>query len=255
MRVWRDAPNFIRYYCARCSEKGYACQFGHNGFANTDEVRRKRAEAKAEGIAYEEAQRRKANWLWENARPATGTIVEDYLAARGIRGPIPPTLKFLEPRKDEHHPAMIAPFVVPAEPAPGVLQVDAADVTSVHLTLLRADGSGKADVKRNKLMIGSVSGRPIVLAPPNDLGGLFISEGIEDGLSAGSCTGLGVWVAGSGSHLPALADTVPPYVDCVTISVDDDKAGRDGAAELAARLRARNLNVATLENIKLRNAA
>jgi hypothetical protein len=40
--------------------------------------------------------------------------------------------------------------------------------------------------------------------------------------------------------MPALADTVPCYVDCVTIAGEDDD-GRNGAIELASRLEARGL--------------
>ena len=85
-------------------------------------------------------------------------------------------------------------------------------------------------------MIGRSAGSPIVLAPTNDLLGIAVTEGIEDGLSVHLATGLGVWAAGSASRLPALADAIPSYVECVTILVDDDKAGRRYARELAARL-------------------
>jgi hypothetical protein len=82
-------------------------------------------------------------------------------------------------------------------------------------------------------------GAPIVLFPPNDLLGLGITEGIEDGLSVHVATGWGVWAAGTANRMPALADTVPRCIECVTIIADDDPAGRRGATELVARLRAR----------------
>ena len=56
-------------------------------------------------------------------------------------------------------------------------------------------------------------------------------------------TGLGVWAAGSASFMPALADHVPPWIDCVTVAAEADDAGRKGAAELAARLEARGVHV------------
>jgi hypothetical protein len=84
---------------------------------------------------------------------------------------------------------------------------------------------------------------PIVLAPPNDLLGLAIAEGIEDTLSIHQATGLGCWAAGSASRLPMMAQHVPDYIECVSISVDDDDAGRRNSEELATLLRARGFEV------------
>ena len=78
------------------------------------------------------------------------------------------------------------------EPEPAVLSIADADVRAVQLVKLKPDG-GKADVEPNKIIIGKGAlGSPIVLAPPNDLLGLAICEGIEDGLSVYEATGLGV---------------------------------------------------------------
>jgi hypothetical protein len=76
-----------------------------------------------------------------------------------------------------------------------------------------------------------------VLAPPNDLLGLAITEGIEDALSAHVATGLGAWAAGAASFLPALAAVIPSYVECITIVADSDPDGERHAAELASRLK------------------
>src|SRR5262249_19675677 len=147
-------------------------------------------------------QHEKGTWLWSRRRPITGSIAEKYLhEARGIICPLPPTLAFLSPAKLEQHPAMIAAFAMVDEPEPGVLGRPR-DVGSVHLTLLRADGSGKADAQPNKVIVGSPLGHPIIVAPPNDLMGLAITEGIEDALSAHQATGLGAWAAGSASFMP-----------------------------------------------------
>ena len=75
----------------------------------------------------------------------------------------------------------------------------------------------------------------------NDLLGLAICEGIEDALSIHEATGLGAWATGTASRLPAVADAVPDYTDCVTIFADADKAGQENAAKLAARLNARGI--------------
>jgi hypothetical protein len=181
----------------------------------------------------ERRQREKASWLWSRRLPIVGSIAERYLRdARGYNGSLPSTLAFLPARADGQHPAMIAAFGIRDEPKPGALgELD--DVGAVHLTLLRADGSGKADVEKPKLFVGRPLGAPIVLAPVNDLLGLAITEGIEDGLSVHIGTGLGVWVAGCANRLPALAESIPDYIESVTIWADDDAAGARGACELA----------------------
>jgi putative DNA primase/helicase len=157
---------------------------------------------------------------------------------RKYAGPLPATLAFLPPLKAEHHPAMIAAFAMVDEPEPGVLGAPK-DVGSVHLTLLKSDGSGKADTNPNKLIIGRVLGRPIVLAPVNDLLGLAVTEGIEDALSVHQALGLGAWAAGSAPFLPKLASAIPDYVTTLTILVDANEAGRRYSRGLATLLRQR----------------
>ena len=43
--------------------------------------------------------------------------------------------------------------------------------------------------------------------------------------------------------MPALAEAVPKYCDCVTIVADSNDAGGKNAGELAARLRTRGVEV------------
>lgn len=89
-------------------------------------------------------------------------------------------------------------------------------------------------------MVGTCKSSPIVLAPPNDLLGLAITEGIEDALSVHRATGLGAWAAGSAGFMPALADVIPSYIEAISIYAHSDDAGRRGARQLAAGLRARD---------------
>ena len=107
-------------------------------------------------------------------------------------------------------------------------------LTAVQLVKLKPDGSDKADVELTKIIVGKGAlGSPVVVAPPNDLLGLAIAEGIEDALSIDEATGLGSWASGGAGRMPALADTVPDYIDCVTVFGDDDDVGRRNATELA----------------------
>jgi hypothetical protein len=69
---------------------------------------------------------------------------------------------------------------------------------------------------------------------------MCICEGIEDALTAHLATGLGAWAAGAATFMPALADAVPTYIDCVTIYAHGDPAGQHGANGLAERLHQRS---------------
>jgi hypothetical protein len=124
---------------------------------------------------------------------------------RRYHGPIPSTLGYLAPN-GKHPPAMIAALGFCEEPEPGVI---VANVTGVHITRLTPDAR-KAPEDKPKIMLGPMSGLPIVLAPVNDGLGLAITEGIEDGLSVFEETGLGIWAAGSAGNMPKIAAALPP---------------------------------------------
>jgi hypothetical protein len=201
--------------------------------------------AKARAIQHGETAKsqKKVSWLWSQRRPIIGSIAEIYLRkCRGYRGRLPPTIGFL-PARGEHCPAMISAFGMARETFPGELVIDDAAVTGIHITKLKPDGSDKAATEADKLTIGIANKSPIMLAPPNDLLGLAIAEGIEDALSVHQATGLGAWAAGTAGRLPAMADVVPDYIESVTVMVDDDENGRKNSNELARRLTERGIEV------------
>jgi len=244
LRVWRLERGFATYHCARCGEGGYVRDDYAKPRIERAEFERRLAAARAEAAERERSSAAerlaKAQWLWSKRKPIVGSIAETYLRqARGYHGTLPATLGFL-PARGEHGPALIAAFGIAYEPEPGLLETADAQVRGVHITRLAADGR-KAGTERDKIMLGSSIGYPIVLAPPNDLMGLAIAEGIEDALLVHDDTGLGAWAAGSASRLPALADIGPQYVESVTVTVDDDEVGRRNANELAERLLARGI--------------
>ena len=125
---------------------------------------------------------------------------------------------------------------------PGSLASGSA-VCGVHITRLLPDGSDRERGDMAKIMIGRSLGSPIVLGPANDLLGLAVTEGIEDGLSVFQATGLGVWAAGSGSRMPALAVAVPTYIESVTVYAHSDNTGQCGARDLAEGLSRRGIEV------------
>jgi Toprim domain len=234
LRVWRPEPGFASFHCARCGERGYA-RDGSVARLDQSVIVRIQAEAAERERASALDRRSKAMWLWSKRSPITGTAADTYLrTARGYEGPFPSTLGYLPPR-GKHGPAMIAAFGLPDEPEPGVLVLNPGAAQGVHITRLSADGLGKAGTNADKIMIGLSAGFPIVLAPANDLLGVAISEGIEDGLSLFAASGLGIWVAGSASRMPALAASLPAYVEFVNVAEDDDDAGQQHTRELVAR--------------------
>jgi Toprim domain len=178
--------------------------------------------------------------LWRRRQPIMGSVAERYLReARGYAGPIPATLGFLPPW-GEHPPAMIAALGLATEPEPGIIEIADAEIRAVHLVRLEPDGRSRLD----KITVGRGGlGSPIVVAPLNDGLGLAITEGIEDALSIHIATGLGAWAAAGASRMPAIAEAVPTYCECVTVIGDDNDAGRKNAGELAARLKARCIPV------------
>jgi hypothetical protein len=184
----------------------------------------------------------KAAWLWSQRRPITeGTPPCLYLRKRGYTGPISATLGYL-PANDKYPAAMISAFGMATEPEPGILAVPKT-VTGVHLTRLTTDGNKSPNAAgKSKIMLGTCKGKPITLSPANDLLGMAVTEGIEDGLTVYQSTGLGVWAAGSGGFMPALAPLIPDYIETVTIYAHDDDTGRK-AIDLARAIKARGIEV------------
>jgi hypothetical protein len=210
--------------CAKVSEK----------VRETKDREREQADAEHKAQRLELARR-----IYSRSFPAAGTIVETYLRSRRILIPAPCTFRFLPAAEKYPHPRMVAPYCLSGP--------DGLAIQGVHLTQLKPDGSGKADLPRGEVR-RSIAGHgwPVELAPPNDLLGLAICEGLETGLSIAQETGLGVWAAGSASWMPALASRVPSYIECVTIYAEAD-GGRRHAYRLADLLDARGFEVLVAE--------
>ena len=97
--------------------------------------------------------------------------------------------------------------------------------------MLARDGSGKAPVDPQKMMLGPCSGGAVRLGPINDR--MMIAEGIETALSAMQATGEPAWAALSTSGLRAL--DLPDGVRDVIVLPDSDDAGEAAARDCALR--------------------
>lgn len=198
LRVWNQA-GFITYTCARCGVSGWWKDKDSSGTAPPPP----KIEKPQKGFD-ETAER-----LWSLAVPWEGTIVETYLRKRGINGLILPSIRYLPPN-GRHKPTMIAKFH---------------GTKAVHLTRLKEDGSGKAEMDVNKLMLGNPSGHPIVINSAPTHQPTIVCEGIEDGASIAMAVGMlaTVWAAGSAAHMPKLigatGDSRP------VLAFDLDRAG------------------------------
>lgn len=160
--------------------------------------------------------------LWGAAVPAPGTLVETYLAARGIRIPVPEVLRFhggLPHPAGGRWPAMVALVTNGTTGKP----------MAVHRTFLTHDGGGKAPVRPVRMMLGPCAGGAVRLAPP--AGVTMIGEGIETSLAAMQAGSLPAWAALSTSGLRGL--DMPEDMRDLIVLADGDLAG-EAAAEVAA---------------------
>jgi putative DNA primase/helicase len=162
--------------------------------------------------------------IWNAAVSAEGSLVETYLAARNLHLASPETLRFhsgLNHRSGGIWPAMVALVTRGIDDTP----------LAIHRTFLAHDGSGKAPIDPQKMMLGPCRGAAVRLAPAGDA--LMLGEGIETCLAAMQATGHPTWAALSASGLLAL--DLPPHVRDVIVLADGDEAGKAAACGAALR--------------------
>lgn len=162
--------------------------------------------------------------IFRSARPAAGTLVEAYLAARKLHLSPPPTLRFhagLRHPTGSVWPAMVALVTRGVDDTP----------LAVHRTFIARDGSDKAPVDPQKMMLGPCRGGVVRLGIPGDV--LMIGEGIETCLAVMQATGKPVWAALSTSGLRAL--DLPGDVRNVIVLADGDDPGEVAARDAALR--------------------
>jgi len=160
--------------------------------------------------------------IWRGARPAAGTVVEQYLRRRGI-AIVPPSLRCGSVMHLHRYemPVMVA----------GVQRPDG-QVVAVQTTILTPKGT-KAPVGIPKLTHGALGAGAVRFAPAAETMGL--AEGCETALSAQIMAGIPVWASLGCQRLHRVE--LPSLVREIHIFGDNDAPGRT-AAERAAQIHA-----------------
>jgi hypothetical protein len=228
--VVRDEPGggvSIRCF-AGCSARDVIEELKRLGAWDGDDARgpgrARDPEERARRDADDASRTARAMRVWNRTASARGSLVETYLAARGITLRPPSCLSF--------HPELVHGPSGTRWPAMVALVTDACGrAIGIHRTFLATDGRSKAPVDKPKMMLGSCAGGAIRLAP--DGPALMVSEGIENCLAAMQATGRPGWAAGSTGFMRLLA--LPSIVREVTILADGDDPGERAALGAARR--------------------
>jgi len=162
--------------------------------------------------------------IWQAATTADHTLVETYLLSRGLKLPSLRRLRF--------HPGLKHPTggIWPAMVALVTHGIDDSPI-AVHRTFLAREGTGKAPVDPQKMMLGLCRGGAVRLGTPGNV--LMVGEGIESCLAAVLATGNSAWAALSVSGLRAL--DLPQTVRQVIVLADGDAPGEAAAQDCAWR--------------------
>lgn len=176
----------------------------------------------------------RARRLLARTVPILGTPAERYLEGRGLVLPRsylfdPQALRFAP---DVYHwptqqrlPCMVAPIV----------GITSNELQGLHLTFIRPDGSGKADVEKARLYHGPKAGGCVkLMGDPEVTMGLAIGEGIETSLTA-LVAGYAAWACLDAGNLAAFP--ILPGIEALTVLADHDPAGLAAAQKVAARWR------------------
>lgn len=164
---------------------------------------------------------------WNAAVPVSSTPAEAYLLdARGLSGPFPDGLRHHSSAPMDYEGRATSPALLALVTSPD------GRPAGLHVTALKADGSGKAG-NNPRRMFGRTAGGAVRLASSGDV--LAVAEGIETALAFALLSGFPSWAALSTAGLQGFA--VPNGVRRLLIAADSDDqgAGMNAARSLAER--------------------
>jgi len=166
--------------------------------------------------------------LWADGLDPHGTVVERYLASRGLELPQGADALRYHPRCPWRDQDRAETIRVPAMVA-CMQAIDGDAITGVHRTRLTDAG-----VKLGRRMLGIAAGSAIKLDPDTDVtDGLAIGEGIETCLAARKLGFRPVWAmasAGAVAGFPVL-----PGVEALTLLAENDPASDRAIGQCAER--------------------
>lgn len=178
--------------------------------------------------------RRNALDLFESAGPIpAGSVADEYLRhARHLVPPggggWPPDLHYLRATYHRWSHNMYPAIIAGARDREGVL-------SGIIVTYLDPDGTDKADVQPQRMMLGLLRGCAIRLG--SDTTRLVVAEGFETALAAAMLfPGLTPWAAGSAAGIASLL--LPPLLSELLVVADHDRSetGLAAARKLCARV-------------------
>jgi len=198
-----------------------------------------RAKAEAEAAVRRQAEAHKraemeahSNRLYARAPLDDGGMIRGYFDARGARGAVPLSSRYLPGRGPDNPASILTPFGEWAYSTASGWQPPTTGISALHRIFVKCEGDRvvKATklvngVPKSKVMYGSVAGQPIMLFPPNKERRLIICEGVDTGVRAHQMFGGEVWAAGAASNLRNLAPLVFPGIDEVWVFADNDEGG------------------------------
>jgi putative DNA primase/helicase len=173
---------------------------------------------------YEAVRTARALAVWRESRPANGTIVETYLANRGLALLPPYCLRFHA--RCPHPSGVNLPAMI------GLVEHVSHGPTAIHRIFLSADGSGKAAVDPDKASLGPVGGSAVRVAQVRAGQWLVVAEGLETTVSVMHACALPGWAALSAGGIKSLV--LPPSANMVVICADNDANGVGQRAANAA---------------------
>jgi putative DNA primase/helicase len=220
----------VKLGCNHCSFKG-------GGYFDHGAHGRERKPAEVFGGSEREspetddrARVERARTIWTQAVDPTGTLVEQYLASRGLQLPDGMANRVVRfhgacPWRDDeteqllHVPAMITAMV----------DIRTNKLRAIQKTAINADAS-----KRGRKTVGVAKAACIKIDPDDAISSsLGLSEGFETGLAVALQGWRPIWAAGSAGAIEAFP--VLPGVDCLTIFGDHERAGLAAAHTCAER--------------------
>jgi len=197
------------------------------------------AEARRRTEAEAKRKRREGSaWrIWQEAKPARGTLAQTYLRNRHLDLPDGAPIRFHEAAphpSGRRLPAMVA-------------RIDGGEGFAVHCTYLATDGR-KAAADPAKVTRGLPKGGAVRLIEPRDGGPVLIGEGIETTLAAAALWGApaGCWAALSTGGMSGLNIAHQPAGAALVVLGDGDAAGLKSMHRLAEQAHVAGFAVKTL---------